>query len=480
MIKKKFNRVLVANRGEIACRVIYALREKGIESVAIYAQEDEQSLHVRMADYALKLTPGKTPNATYLDVEQIVALMVQADCDAVHPGYGFLSENAHFAERVLAAKKVFIGPTPDAINLLGDKIEARKLMEQQGIPIVPGTSTSFSAWEETIDVAKKIGYPVILKAAAGGGGRGIRIVYKEEELKEAFLVCQREALNYFANGDLFLEKYIQNPKHIEVQVLFDHFGHGIHLFERDCSVQRRNQKLLEEAPSSFLTAEQRNTICELALKAARAANYRNAGTVEFICENPDHVFFMEMNTRVQVEHPVTEAITGIDIIREQLDIAAGNPLTIQQEDVQFRGHAIEARINAENIDYDFRPTPGHIKRLTLPRGPFVRVDSHLYEGYTIPDAFDSMVAKVIVWGETREVAIARLKRALRDFVAQGISTTCVLQERIVSHPSFQSGKYTTKFIGDEMKGLLDKGSVGEVSQEELVIMSGILLNQELL
>ena len=448
--KPLFKRVLIANRGEISVRVIRTLKELNIESVAIYSQQDKYSLHCSLANYAYPLT-GNTPAETYLNIDQIIRAAKETGADAVHPAYGFLSENSDFSRACERAGITFIGPSADSMELMGNKIKAKELMIKNDVPVVPGSQGALTSQAELEEVIQKIGLPVILKAAAGGGGRGMRIVRKKEDLKASFDACQREALNYFASDKVFCERYVENPRHIEIQVLFDKHGNGIHLFERDCSIQRRHQKLFEEAPSNFLNDEQRAHLGGLAVKAAKAANYSGAGTVEFICENPETAYFMEMNTRIQVEHPVTEAITGVDLIREQIQVAAGKKLSMLQEDIHINGWSMEARINAEDPSAGFLPTPGLIRNCQIPLGPFVRVDTHIYPGYKIPGDYDSMIAKVIVWGRTREEARTRLLRSLSEFSIIGITTTIPFQEALLNHKQFKEAKFDTGFYEREAK-----------------------------
>lgn len=440
-----FKRVLIANRGEIAVRISRTLRELGIESVAIYSDADRHSMHRTMCDYAVHL-PGTASSDTYLAIPKIIDAVKLSGADAVHPGYGFLSENADFAAAVKASGATFIGPTPEAMHLMGDKIAAKNFMIAHGIPVVPGVTSGLKNLQELTDAIGKIGFPVIIKAAAGGGGRGMRVVRSHPELADAFAACQREALAYFGNPEVFCERYIENPKHIEIQVLADQFGNGVHFFERDCSIQRRHQKLFEEAPSPFLNSEQRQRLGQLAIKAAVASQYTGVGTVEFICENPDEIFFMEMNTRIQVEHPVTEMICQVDLIREQILVAMGEKIGFEQEDIVIHGWSMEARINAEDATKDFMPCPGTVSHIRFPMGPFVRVDSYLYPGYEIPSAYDSMVAKVIVWGRNRHEALERMSRALAELDVHGVPTTTAFHEALIRHEEFRSGNFTTNFI----------------------------------
>ena len=473
---KKFKRVLIANRGEIAVRIIRALREMDIESVAIYSEPDQSSLHVKMADYAYPIL-GSTAAESYLNIDKILAAIKASGADGVHPGYGFLSENSDFVDAVNGLGGVtFIGPSSSAMKKLGDKIKARELMTKNGVPMVPGLARALKSPEDLKSVAHELGYPLILKAAAGGGGRGMRIVRKDEDLKEAFEACSREAVAYFGNPDVFCERYIEHPRHIEIQVMFDNNGHGIALFERDCTIQRRHQKLIEEAPSVYLTDAQRNRLCEIGIKAGLAAGYSGAGTIEFICESPEKCYFMEMNTRIQVEHPVTEWITGIDLIKLMIRVAQGESLTKTQSELKIHGHAIEARINAEDPQNGFLPSPGVVKSIRFPSGPFVRVDTHLYQGYEIPPFYDSMVAKLIVWGETREEALHRLRRALNDFEIEGVPTTIKFHEALIQHPKFIESDVTTRFI-EETESWFAKAyesGEGKSSDEDLALLTAVL------
>ncbi len=438
-------RLLIANRGEIAVRIIRAARDLGIETVALYSDADQYSLHVKLADYAVRL-PGNTAAETYLNVPAIVAAIKSSKADAVHPGYGFLSENADFADAVTTAGAKFVGPSAKAMRLMGDKIEAKHLMKQHKVPCVPGSENPLKDVDDLRKHAQEIGFPMILKASAGGGGRGMRVVRTMDDLAESFAACTREAQSYFGNPAVFCERYIENPRHIEVQVLFDEHGNGVHLFERDCSIQRRHQKLIEEAPSKFLNPEQRAEIGRRAVVAAKAAGYASAGTIEFICESAERVYFMEMNTRIQVEHTVSEEITDIDLVRWQLLVACGEKLPFKQEDIKLRGWSIEARINAEDPAKGFLPGPGRVNQIRFPAGPGVRIDSHLYPGYEIPQYYDSMVAKLIVWGPTRDEAIARMKRALAEFEIDGVPTTAKFHEAVLRHPTFLEGEHNTGFV----------------------------------
>ena len=460
--QRPIKRILIANRGEIAVRIIRAAKDLGVETVALYSDADQFSLHVKLADFAVNL-PGNTPTETYLNIPAIVAAIKVSKADAVHPGYGFLSENADFADAVTAAGAKFIGPSSKAMRLMGDKVEAKRLMKQHKVPCVPGSENPLKDVDDLKKHALEVGFPMILKAAAGGGGRGMRVVRKMDELAEAFAACTREATSYFGNPAVFCERYIENPRHIEVQVLFDEHGHGVHLFERDCSVQRRHQKLIEEAPSKFLNAEQRAEIGRRAVVAAKAAGYASAGTIEFICESPERVYFMEMNTRIQVEHTVSEEISNMDLVRWQILIACGEPLTIKQEEIPLRGWAIEVRINAEDPAKGFLPGPGRVNQVRFPAGPGVRLDTHLYPGYEIPQFYDSMVAKLIVWGPSRDIAIERMLRALSEFEIDGVPTTAKFHEAVLRHPIFREGTMNTGFV--EQQAEYFKEIFGRVSSE---------------
>lgn len=441
-----FKRVLVANRGEIAVRIIRTLREMGIESVALFAAADQQSLHVRMADYAVKLC-GHSLQDTYLNIAQITEAASFARCDGVHPGYGFLAENPDFVSSLQQLPGVrFIGPSAQAMSALGDKVKARALAARENIPILPGCSTVLKSFDELREVSETIGFPLVMKAAAGGGGKGMRIVEHAAQLEEAYRASQRESSAFFGSSDVYCERYLQKPRHIEFQTLFDHHGAGVHVFERDCSVQRRYQKLFEEAPSQYLSAATRAAMGDVAVKLGLAAQYTGAATVEFICEDPQTFYFMEMNTRIQVEHPVTEMITGVDLIRETIRIAAYHPLPFKQEELSIRGHAMEVRINAEDPTQDFAPSGGRCEELHWPAGPFVRVDSHIAPGYVIPDLYDSMIAKIIVWAPDRCGAIERMKRALGELRIGGVTTTALFHEALLHHPLFASSELCTTFI----------------------------------
>ncbi|WP_342615695.1 acetyl-CoA carboxylase biotin carboxylase subunit [Peribacillus frigoritolerans] len=440
-----FKKVLIANRGEIAVRVIRACKEMGISTVAVYSEADREALHVRLADEAYCIGPHLS-SKSYLNMTNLLIVAQISHADAIHPGYGFLAESAEFANLCIENDIIFIGPSPEAISKMGAKAVARETMEYAGVPIVPGTDGIIEDIDEAVFTARRIGYPVIVKATAGGGGKGMRVAKCEEELKNAISMAQQEAATAFGNAGVYLEKYIEEPRHIEIQIMGDSFGNVVHFGERDCSIQRRHQKLIEEAPSPALNEELRTKMGEAALKAAKAVQYSGAGTIEFLLDKHKNFYFMEMNTRIQVEHPVTELITGVDLIKEQLLVASGHRLSVKQEDIHINGWAIECRINAENPDKNFMPSPEKIG-LYLPPGGFgIRVDSAVYPEYTISPFYDSMIAKLIVHGKAREEAIARMKRALSEFVIEGIDTTIAFHLRLLEHPDFIAGNFNTKFL----------------------------------
>lgn len=444
-----FKKILIANRGEIAIRVIRTCREMGIQSVAVYSEADRNSLHVMLADEAYEIGPAPSTQS-YLNMDKIVEVCKRAGAEAVHPGYGFLSEAADFARRLKKEGIVFIGPTVENIEAMGDKLASRELMKKAKVPIVPGSPGAISDVDEAKKVSAQIGFPVIIKASAGGGGKGIRVAHTPEELPSLFRACQSEGKNYFGDDRVFIERFIQNPKHIEVQVFGDTHGNVVHLYERECSVQRRHQKLIEESPSISVPPEVREEMGRVAVQAAKSINYVGAGTIEFIFDNnTKEFFFMEMNTRLQVEHPVTELVTGYDLVQEQIFVALGRELSFKQEDVRQKGHAIELRICAEDAT-TFAPSPGKIRRCRIPTGPFVRVDGYAYPGYEVPIYYDPMIAKLISWGTTREDCIRRLERALAEFMLTGVKTNIVLHRNILVHPSFVDGSYTTQFIDKEI------------------------------
>lgn len=443
-----FNKILIANRGEIAVRVIRACREMGIQTVAVYSEIDKNALHVNLADQAVCIGPAR-PKESYLNMENIISATVLTGAEAIHPGFGFLAENSKFAEMCRECSITFIGPDPETIEMMGDKARARQIMAQAGVPIIPGADGVLEDYEQAAEEAEKIGYPVVLKASAGGGGRGIRIVRNKDELKRALETARAEAKAAFNDDSMYLEKFVENPRHIEFQILADSYGSVVHLWERDCSVQRRNQKIIEEAPSTVLSEDLRRRMGEAALRAARTVSYKNAGTIEFLVDKNGDYYFMEMNTRIQVEHPVTEMVTGVDLIKEQIRIAAGEELGFRQEDVIIRGHAVECRINAENPEKGFRPSPGRIEIFHLPGGNGVRIDSALYQGCDIPPTYDSMIAKLIVHGENREEAVNKMRRALDEFIIEGVDTNIEFLFRILSSEKFVKGDYDTSFITKE-------------------------------
>lgn len=449
-----FQKVLIANRGEIALRVIRACRELGIRTVAVYSQADSESLHVKLADEAFCIGPASATRS-YLHIPALISTAVVTGAEAIHPGYGFLAENANFAEICADHRIKFIGPSIEAINGMGDKANARETMKKAGVPCVPGSDGLVEDEEEAFELAEEIGYPVIIKATAGGGGKGMRIANDTVQLGRAIATARSEAAAAFGDAGVYIEKYLKPIRHVEIQVMADSFGNTIHLGERDCSVQRRHQKLIEEAPSPALTPEMREKMGAAAVLAAKNIGYEGAGTVEFIFAG-DKFYFMEMNTRIQVEHPVTEMITGYDLIKEQIRVAAGEKLSIKQEDVKFRGHAIECRINAEDPERNFLPCPGRVDAYIAPGGPGVRVDSHCYPGYSIPPFYDSLVGKLIVWGQTREEAIERMHRALDEYAITGIQTTIPFHLRVLDNPHFQKGDVTTDFIEKHMTAMAPK------------------------
>jgi len=445
-----FSKILIANRGEIALRIIRACKELGIRTVAVYSEADKESLHVRMADEAICI--GKAPSQeSYLNIPAIISAAEITDVEAIHPGYGFLAENAHFAEICESCKITFIGPTPDNIKSMGDKMNARQLMQKVGLPLIPGSISIVKSKEEAIKTAKRIGYPVIIKAASGGGGKGMRICHNDISLVSNFMIAQQEAEKNFGNPAVYIEKYLEKPRHIEIQILADKYGHVIYLGERECSIQRRHQKLLEETPSCIVDTKMRRRLGELAVKAAKFINYVSAGTLEFLLDNNNNFYFMEMNTRIQVEHPVTEMVTGVDLIKEQIRIAAGEKLSYKQEDIQINGCAIECRINAEDYENDFLPCAGTIEYLNLPAGPKVRVDTHIYQGYKIPTYYDSLLAKLIVHGRNRQETLRIMERALSEFIIEPVKTTISFHRLLLKHPLFIKGNLSTHFVDDILK-----------------------------
>ncbi|MHB8155005.1 MAG: acetyl-CoA carboxylase biotin carboxylase subunit [Candidatus Omnitrophota bacterium] len=443
-----FSKILIANRGEIALRIIRACHEMGIRTVAVYSQADRNSLHVRFADEAICIGQASATNS-YLNIPAIISAAEITDVEAIHPGYGFLAENAHFAEICESCKITFIGPTPENMRLMGDKMAARTTMQKAGLPIVPGSRSIIKHKEEALSTAKLIGYPVIIKAAAGGGGKGMRICHNDLTLVSSLLTAQTEAEANFGNSSVYIEKYIQRPRHIEVQIIADRSGHIVQLGERDCSIQRRHQKLLEESPSSVVDSKMRRKLGEMVLKGMKSINYLSCGTIEFLLdEKTGNFYFMEMNTRIQVEHPVTEMVTGIDLIKEQIRVSAGEKLKFTQDNVQLRGAAIECRINAEDPDNNFMPSPGKIEALIIPGGPNVRVDTHIYAGYEVPAYYDSLVAKLIVHGNNRQEAIKTMRRALSEFHIAPIKTTIPFHLKLMDNPLFKKGDISTHFVQD--------------------------------
>ncbi len=447
-------KVLIANRGEIAVRIIRECLDSSIEAVSVYSTADRQALHTIIATKAVCIG-GPRASESYLNISNIVEAAKACGCDAVHPGFGFLSENSDFARACEEAGIKFIGPSSDTIDKMGNKAAARKLMVEAGVPVVPGSEGFVKDAEEAVKIAEEIGYPVLMKASAGGGGRGMRKAYNPEEVREGFAAASAEAESCFGNGEMYVEKLIENPRHIEFQILADGFGNVVHLGERDCSIQRRNQKLVEEAPAWGLSSDLRERMGQAAVKAAKAADYENAGTIEFVVDKEDNFYFIEMNTRIQVEHPVTEMVTGINIVKEQLRIASGIPLGFSQEEIQFSGHAIECRITAERVFDNFAPCPGQVEFIHFPAGAGIRVDSALYNGCEISPFYDSMVAKVIACGNTRLEAVRRMRRALEETVITGVETTLPVQHLLMFNQEFLRGGYDTGFIENHLKDILD-------------------------
>ena len=445
-----FSKILIANRGEIALSIIRACRELGIRTVAVYSEADRDSLHVRFADEAICIG-GPHSSSSYLNIPAIISAAEITDVEAIHPGYGFLAENAHFAEICKSCKITFIGPSPESIKLMGDKLAARINMQKAGLPIVPGSSEVVKSKEEALKIAKRIGYPVIIKAVAGGGGKGMRLCHNDISLVSNLNIAQQEAEANFGNAEVYIEKYIQKPRHIEVQVLADNYGHILYLGERDCSVQRRHQKLLEESPSPVVDARLRKRLGELAVRGAKAVNYSNCGTIEFLLDKDNNFYFMEMNTRIQVEHPITELVTGIDLVKEQIRAAAGEKIRIKQESITLRGWAIECRINAEDYENNFQPCPGRIETVYFPGGPGVRVDTHIYPGYVVPPYYDSLLAKLICFGRNRTEALTTMQRALNECIISPIKTTIGFHQKVLKHPLFLKGDISTHFIQEFLK-----------------------------
>lgn len=440
-----FKKVLIANRGEIAVRIIRACREMGIQTVAVYSETDKDALHAQLADEAVCIGPAPS-KLSYLNMNNLISATILTHAEAIHPGFGFLSENAKFAEMCRECGITFIGPDPEMINLMGNKSVAKQTMKKAGVPTIPGSDGSVDTVDAALKLAGEMGYPVMIKASAGGGGRGMRLVWTKEELPKHYESAKAEAKAAFGDDTMYMEKFLENPRHIEFQIIGDEFGNVVHLGERDCSLQRRNQKVLEESPSPIMTEDLRKKMGEAAVKAAKAIKYKNAGTIEFLLDKHNNFFFMEMNTRIQVEHPVTELVTGIDLIAEQLKVAAGQKLEFKQSDICVSGHAIECRINAEKPSENFRPSPGKITNLHLPGGYGVRLDTAVYQGYTIPPTYDSMIAKLIVHGKTRQEAIARMKRALGEFVIEGIDSNIEFQMELMDDGNFVEGNFDTQYI----------------------------------
>ena len=439
-----FKKILIANRGEIALRIIRACKEMGIKTVAVHSTADAHSLHVRFADQSVCIGPPKSADS-YLNVPSIISAAEITDSEAIHPGYGFLAENASFAEVCNSAGIKFIGPSPDSIKLMGDKAKARETAQKAGVPILPGSPGVITEEADALSLARELGFPVIIKAVAGGGGKGMRVVFEEPEFASAFVMAQSEALAAFGNADVYVEKYITQPRHIEVQIMADEKGNVVSLGERECSIQRRHQKLIEEAPSAIVDGPLRKRMGDMAVALARAVKYRNAGTIEFLMDEDRSFYFMEMNTRIQVEHPVTELVTGVDLVKEQIRVASGLPLSFTQDQVTVRGHSIECRINAED-PVKFTPSPGTITAYNPPGGPGVRVDTAAYTQYVIPSFYDSMIAKLIVYADTRDEAILRMKRALDEFIIEGVKTTIPMHKMILAEDDFQTGNISTKFM----------------------------------
>ena len=444
MLKK----VLIANRGEIAVRIIRTCREMGIPTVAVYSEADKDSLHAKLADEAICIGPAPSQKS-YLNMKNILEAAVLTGSDGIHPGFGFLAENAKFAKMCEESNIKFIGPKYNVIELMGNKSNSKDLMRANGVPVISGSNGSIKSIKEAMEIAKKIGYPIMIKAAAGGGGKGIRLVKSEAELDESYNIVKQEAKVSFNDDEIYIEKFIEEPHHVEIQVLADEYGNSVHLGERDCSIQRKNQKILEESPSPIIDEKLRDEMGKAALKAVKTAKYSNAGTIEFLVDKYGKFYFMEMNTRIQVEHPVTEWVTGLDIVKEQIKIASGEKLSFKQKDIEFKGHSIECRVNAENPDKNFMPCPGEIKDLNLPGGNGVRIDTAVYTGYKIPPTYDSMIAKIIVHSDTRKEAIAKMKRALDECVIDGIDTNIDFLYKILENENFVKGNFDTSFISKE-------------------------------
>lgn len=466
-----FKKILIANRGEIAVRVIRACRDLGIGTVAVYSDVDRESFHVILADEAYNIGPAPSIES-YLNIDRIVDAVKKSGAEAVHPGYGFLSENTEFAEALARNGITFIGPTAENIRTMGDKITARQTMQAADVPVVPGSAGLIDSVEEASTIAEKIGLPIIIKATAGGGGKGMRVVHSMEDLPSAFRAARSEGLNYFKDDRVYIERFVANPKHIEIQVFGDKHGNVVHLFERECSAQRRNQKIIEECPSPSVPPEVREKMGNVAVRAAKSIGYIGAGTFEFIFDNNTKDFyFMEMNTRLQVEHPITEMVTGVDLVKEQILVAAGNKLSFSQDQIQQKGHAIEARICAED-PVTFMPNPGKIRLCRVPTGPFIRVDTYVYPGFKIPIHYDPMIAKVIAWGHTRQEAIVRLSRALKEFALTGIKSNITLHKAIMDHPKFVDGSYTTQFIETQLRS--KKGTFFKYVDDKIFLIAAAI------
>ena len=463
----QIKKLLVANRGEIAIRVMRTCRELDIETVAVYSEVDRTSLHVRYASEAYYI--GKAPsNESYLNIDKIIDVAKKSGANAIHPGYGFLSENAEFAKRCTSEGIIFVGPTPEVIVQMGDKIQARDAMTRAGIPIVPGTKEKITSEEEVHKVIEEIGLPIMIKASAGGGGKGMRLIQNESEVISAVRAARSEALSSFGDDSVYIEKYITSPHHIEFQILADQHGNVVHLFERECSVQRRHQKMIEETPSPLMTPELREEMGKCAVDAAKAVDYVGAGTIEFLVDNDLNYYFLEMNTRLQVEHPITERVTGIDLVKQQIRVAEGNKLGFRQEDLSQKGHSIECRIYAEDSDNNFMPSAGKIYKISEPLGLGVRTDGYVYEGYEIPIYYDSMISKLIVWGKTRDEAIRRMRRALYEYKITGVKTSIKILERVMNNKNFIEGNYDTHFIEKNKKQLLSKETKEDVSNMVII------------
>ena len=443
------NKILIANRGEIAVRIIRACKEMNIKTVAVYSEADKDALHTKLADEAICIGPANSKQS-YLNMKNIIEAAVISNADSIHPGFGFLSENSQFAKICEESNIKFIGPKSNVIDLLGNKSNSKELMKKEGIPVIPGSDGSIKSLKEAILVCEKIGYPVLLKAAAGGGGKGIRVVNSFEELESSYNIVKQEAKNAFNDDEIYIEKYIKEPRHVEIQILADEHGNIVHLGERDCTIQRNHQKVIEETPSPIVDEKLRNKMGSAAIKAAKAAGYTSCGTVEFLVDSDKNFYFMEMNTRIQVEHPITEERTGIDLVKEQIKIAAGEKLKFKQKDIEFRGNAIECRINAENPSKNFRPSPGKIEEVNFPGGNGIRVDTAIYSGYTIPSNYDSMIAKIIAFGANRNEAISKMKRALEELVIEGVDTNRDFLFDIIRNPNFIRGNFDTSFIEKEI------------------------------